>query len=269
MGPLTSRCSIPNRWLYIFESRRYDGGCEDLPWPADPASSTNAEIPLLWWASRWQQQRWVGQPEAGLVAMGPTDAISCYFLLQPRTWVCASRLSSRPWPDCQGPGSSRAQNGRKNPFKPRKVGLILIPLHSIYRLCWPKSTKTSGHFVVRRNFVPVVLHKGENNHKTTLYLCSSLQFARYFHRYNLWAWQISYRVDGTAGITILILHWNKFKAQGAKVLYQIIQTVIINLLRKSLYCTGQKPGHRHRVTLGKRYQMGWWGHWCDLAGHIF
>lgn len=69
VGPLTSRCTMPNRWLYIFESPQ-DGGGVRRGFPTAATCETSfrdAEIWLPWCASRGEGQ--VGGAEVGPITM--------------------------------------------------------------------------------------------------------------------------------------------------------------------------------------------------------
>lgn len=85
VGPLTSRCTTPNRWLYIFKSPRDGGGVRrGSPTVATGRTSfRDAEVWLPWSASQGDGQ--VGGTEVGPVTMVTIDAGTGDFLLQGRS----------------------------------------------------------------------------------------------------------------------------------------------------------------------------------------
>lgn len=85
VGPLTSRCTMPNRWLYIFKSP-WDGGGVRRGSPTAATSGTSfrdAEVWLPWSASQGYRQ--VGGAEVGPVTMVTIDAGTHDFLLERRS----------------------------------------------------------------------------------------------------------------------------------------------------------------------------------------
>lgn len=85
VGPLTSRCMMPNRWLYIFESLGM-GAASAAGFPTVETSRTsfrNAEVWLPWCALQGEGQ--VGGAEVGPVTMVTIDAGARNFLPEPRS----------------------------------------------------------------------------------------------------------------------------------------------------------------------------------------
>lgn len=85
VGPLTSRCTMPNRWLYIFKFPQDGGGVRGgSPTVATGRTSfRDAEVWLPWSASQGDGQ--VGGAEVGPVTMVTIDAGTRDFLLQGRS----------------------------------------------------------------------------------------------------------------------------------------------------------------------------------------